>query len=109
MAVEEGLGMGLATVEQPLAGLARGSSRCPGSVAGSRGLQGRGSRWSLEQRAGRPCGPICSATTPASGPQTLVNAWMYVATHREQIEAQIRENEEASWPPATPTRTSGSR
>lgn len=25
----------------------------------------------------------------------LVNAWTYVATHREEIEAQIRENEEA--------------
>ena len=25
----------------------------------------------------------------------LVNAWTFVATHREQIDAQIRENEEA--------------
>jgi hypothetical protein len=31
------------------------------------------------------------------GPQAadLVNAWSYVADHREEIERQIRENEEA--------------
>jgi uncharacterized protein (DUF433 family) len=97
MAIEEGVEMSLATVEQLLAGLGSGVESTSGVCGGEPRIAGtRIPVWSLEQarRLGASEADLLR-DYPGLRAADLVNAWTYVATHGEQIEAQIRENEEA--------------
>jgi len=89
--------MNLATVEQLLAGLGSGNESTSGVCGGEPRIAGtRIPVWSLEQarRLGASEADLLR-DYPGLRAADLVNAWTFVSTHREQIEAQIRENEEA--------------
>jgi uncharacterized protein (DUF433 family) len=85
------------TVEQLLAGLGSGIESEAGVCGGDARISNtRISIWTLEQYR-RP--GMSEAQIPAAYPglraADLVNAWAYVAAHPDEIERQIRENEEA--------------
>ena len=74
-----------------------GSTRRRGSAAAIRGSPGlRIPVWTLEQyrRLGLSEAQILGAY-PGLRAADLVNAWAYVAEHADEIQRQIRENEEA--------------
>ncbi len=86
-----------ATVEQLLAGLGAGIEATPGVCGGDPRIAGtRIPVWSVEQyrRLGLSEAQILGAY-PGLRAADLVNAWSYVANHADEIERQIRENEEA--------------
>ncbi len=85
------------TVEQLLAGLGSGIESAPGVCGGDpRIANTRISVRTLEQyrRLGMSEAKILAAY-PALRAADLVIAWAYVAAHRDEIDRQIRENEEA--------------
>jgi uncharacterized protein (DUF433 family) len=87
----------VATVEQLLAGLGSGIESTPGVCGGDPRIAGtRIPVWTLEQyrRLGLSEAQILGAY-PGLRAADLVNAWAYVASHPEEIDRQIRENEEA--------------
>ncbi len=84
-------------VEQLLAGLGSGIESTPGVCGGESRISGtRIPVWTLEQsrRLGLSEADLLHAY-PSLRAADLVNAWVYVAAHSEEIERQIRENEEA--------------
>src|SRR3954453_7279892 len=84
-------------VEELIARLGSGIESTAGGGGGGPRIAGtRIPVWTLEQarRLGASEADLLS-DYPGLRAADLVNAWTYVATHREQIEAQIRENEEA--------------
>jgi len=87
----------MTTVEQLLARLGSGIESTPGVCGGDPRIAGtRIPVWTLEhyRRLGLTEAQILGAF-PALRATDLVNAWSYVAGHRDEIERQIRENEEA--------------
>ena len=85
------------TVEQLLAGLGSGIESTAGVCGGDPRIAGtRIPAWTLEhyRRLGLTEAQILSAF-PALRATDLVNAWSFVADHLEEIDNQIRENEEA--------------
>jgi uncharacterized protein (DUF433 family) len=85
------------TVEQLLAGLGSGIEFAAGVCGGDPRISNtRISVWTLEQyrRLGMSEAQLLAAY-PGLRAADLVNAWAYVAAHRDEIERQIRENEEA--------------
>jgi uncharacterized protein (DUF433 family) len=85
------------TVEQLLAGLGSGIESAAGVCGGDPRISNtRISVWTLEQyrRLGMSEAQLLAAY-PGLRAADLVNAWAYVAAHRDEIERQIRENEEA--------------
>ena len=85
------------SVEQLLAGLGSGIESETGICGGDpRIANTRISVWTLERyrRLGMSEAQILAAY-PGLRATDLVNAWAYVAAHRDEIESQIRENEEA--------------
>jgi uncharacterized protein (DUF433 family) len=85
------------TVEQLLAGLGSGIESSAGVCGGDpRIANTRISVWTLEQyrRLGMSEAQLLAAY-PGLRAADLVNAWSYVAEHRDEIDRQIRENEEA--------------
>ena len=85
------------TVEQLLARLGAGIETTPGVCGGEPRVAGtRIPVWTLEQarRLGASEADLLR-DFPALRAADLVNAWSYVASHREEIDRQIRENEEA--------------
>jgi uncharacterized protein (DUF433 family) len=85
------------TVEQLLAGLGSGIESVTGVCGGDARISNtRISVWMLEQyrRLGLSEAQILAAY-PSLRAADLVNAWAYVAAHRDEIERQILENEEA--------------
>jgi uncharacterized protein (DUF433 family) len=85
------------TVEQLLAGLGSGIESSAGVCGGDpRIANTRISVWTLEQyrRLGMSEAQLLAAY-PGLRAADLVNAWAYVAEHRDEIDRQIRENEEA--------------
>jgi uncharacterized protein (DUF433 family) len=86
-----------ATVEQLLAGLGSGVESTEGVCGGDPRIAGtRIPVWTLEhyRRLGLTEAQILSAF-PTLRATDLVNAWSFVAGHLEEINHQIRENEEA--------------
>ena len=86
----------MTTVEQLLAGLGTGVESTPAVCGGDPRIAGtRIPIWTLEQyrRLGTTEAQILAAF-PVLRAADLVNAWTYVASHAEEIERQIRENEE---------------
>lgn len=84
-------------VEQLLARLGSGIEATPGVCGGEPRITGtRIPVWTLEQsrRLGLSEAEILHAY-PALRATDLVNAWTYVAAHRDEVDRQIRENEEA--------------
>jgi uncharacterized protein (DUF433 family) len=84
-------------VETLIAGLGSGIESTPGVCGGEPRIAGtRIPVWTLEQarRLGVREADLLR-DFPALRAADLVNAWSYVASHREEIEAQIRDNEEA--------------
>lgn len=84
-------------VEELIAGLGSGIESTPGVCGGEPRIAGtRIPVWTLEQarRLGASEADLLR-DYPGLRAADLVNAWSYVATHREEIEAQIRRNEEA--------------
>ena len=89
--------MSLATVEELLAGLGSGIESTPGVCGGDPRIAGtRIPAWTLERygRLGLTEAQILGAF-PALRATDLVNAWSFVAGHIDEIDRQIRENEEA--------------
>ena len=87
----------MTTVEQLLAGLGSGIESTPGVCGGDPCIAGtRIPLWTLEsyRRLGLTEARILDAY-PTLRAADLVNAWTYVAGHPDEIERQIRENEEA--------------
>jgi len=87
----------LATVEQLLAGLGSGIESTPGVFGGDPRIAGtRIPVWTLEhyRRLGLAEAQILGAF-PALRATDLVNASSFVAAHLDEIDRQIRENEEA--------------
>lgn len=85
------------TVAQLLAGLGAGIESTPGVCGGSPRIAGtRIPVWTLEsyRRLGLSEAQILAAF-PGLRAADLVNAWSYVAVHPDEIDRQIRENEEA--------------
>jgi uncharacterized protein (DUF433 family) len=85
------------TVEQRLAGLGSGIEATSGVCGGDPRIAGtRIPVWTLEQyrRLGLSEVQILGAF-PGLRAADLVNAWAYVAGHPDDVERQIRENEEA--------------
>ncbi len=85
------------TVEELLAGLGSGIESSSGTSGGDpRIANTRIPVWTLEQyrRLGTTEAQILAAY-PTLRAADLVNAWAYVAAHRDEIDRQIRENEEA--------------
>ena len=85
------------TVEDLLAGLGSGIESSAGICGGDpRIAKTRIAVWTLEQyrRLGMSEAQLLAAY-PGLRAADLVNAWAYVAAHRDEIERQIRENEEA--------------
>jgi uncharacterized protein (DUF433 family) len=85
------------TVEQLLARLGAGIESTPDVCGGDPRIAGtRLPVWTLEQyrRLGLTEAQILDAF-PGLRAADLVNAWAYVAAHPDEIERQIRENEEA--------------
>jgi uncharacterized protein (DUF433 family) len=85
------------TVEQLLAGLGSGIEVTPGVCGGDPRIAGtRIPVRTLEQyrRLGSSEAEILTAY-PGLRAADLVNAWAYVAHHADEMERQIRENEEA--------------
>jgi uncharacterized protein (DUF433 family) len=85
------------TVEQLLAGLGSGIESTPGVCGGDARIAGtRIMVRTLERyrRLGLSEAQLLNAY-PGLRAADLVNAWAYVAEHPEEIERQIRENEEA--------------
>jgi uncharacterized protein (DUF433 family) len=88
--------MVLATVEQLLAGLGAGIESTNGVCGGDPRIAGtRIAVWTLEhyRRLGLTEAQILGAF-PTLRATDLVNAWSFVAGHADEIERQIRENEE---------------
>jgi uncharacterized protein (DUF433 family) len=87
----------MSTVEQLLAGLGSGIESTPGVCGGDPRIAGtRIPAWVLEQyRRLEMTEAQLLASFPTLRATDLVNAWAYVAAHRDEIERQIRENEEA--------------
>jgi uncharacterized protein (DUF433 family) len=86
-----------ATVEQLLAGLGAGIESTAGVCGGDPRIAGtRIPVWVLEQyrRLGMTEAQLLTSY-PGLRAADLVNAWVYVAAHPDEIEEQIRENEEA--------------
>jgi uncharacterized protein (DUF433 family) len=86
-----------ATVEQLLAGLGSGIESTTGVCGGDPRIAGtRIPVWTLEQyrRLGLTEAQVLNGF-PTLRATDLVNAWSYVASHLDEIEGQIRENEEA--------------
>jgi uncharacterized protein (DUF433 family) len=84
-------------LEELIAGLGSGIESTPGVCGGEpRIARTRIPVWTLEQ-ARRLGGSEADLLRDYPGLRAadLVNAWTYVATHGEEIEAQIRDNEEA--------------
>jgi uncharacterized protein (DUF433 family) len=84
------------SVEQLLAGLGSGIEATPGVCGGDpRIARTRIPVWTLERyrRLGLREAQILEAY-PGLRAADLVNAWAYVADHPDEIERQIRENEE---------------
>ncbi len=89
--------MSTATVEHLLAGLGAGIESTPGVCGGDPCVAGtRIMVWLLEQyrRLGMSEADLL-ANYPTLRAADLVNAWVYVAAHTDEIERQILENEEA--------------
>ena len=87
----------LATVEQLLARLGSGIESTAGVCGGDPRIAGtRIPVWTLEhyRRLGLTEAQILGAF-PALRATDLVNAWSYVRSHRNEIENEIRENENA--------------
>ena len=87
----------MTTVEQLLAGLGSGIESTPEVCSGDARISNtRIPVWTLEQyrRLGMSEAQLLAAY-PGLRAADLVNAWAYVAAHRDEIERQIRENEEA--------------
>ena len=85
------------TVDQLLARLGSGIESTPGVCGGDARIAGtRIPVWTLEsyRRLGLTEAQILDAF-PGLRATDLVNAWSHVAAHAEEIEGQIRENEEA--------------
>ena len=85
------------TVEQLLAGLGSGIESTPEVCGGDPRVAGtRIPVWTLEQyrRLGLSEAQILGAF-PGLRAADLVNAWTYVASHPDDVERLIRENEEA--------------
>ncbi len=85
------------TVEHLLARLGSGIESTPGVCGGDPRIAGtRIPVWTLEQyrRLGLSEAQMLDAF-PGLRAADLVNAWVHVADHPEEIERQIRENEEA--------------
>jgi uncharacterized protein (DUF433 family) len=85
------------TVEQLLARLGSGIESTPGVCGGDPRIAGtRIPVWTLEQyrRLGMTEAQLLTSY-PALRAADLVNAWAYVAAHPDEIDEQIRENEEA--------------
>ena len=85
------------TVEELLARLGSGIETTPGVCGGDARVAGtRIPVWTLEQyrRLGLSEARILEAF-PGLRAADLVNAWSYVASHADEIERLIRENEEA--------------
>ncbi len=84
-------------VEQLIAGLGAGIDCAPGVCGGEPRIAGtRIPVWTLEQ--GRRLGASEADLLrdfPGLRAADLVNAWTYVASHLDEIETQIRANEEA--------------
>jgi uncharacterized protein (DUF433 family) len=86
-----------ATVEQLLARLGSGIESTPEVCGGEPGIAGtRIPVWTLEnyRRLGLSEAQILGAF-PSLRATDLVNAWSFVASHLDEIEQQIRDNEEA--------------
>jgi uncharacterized protein (DUF433 family) len=84
-------------IEELLARLGAGIEATPGICGGEPRIAGtRFPIWTLEQsrRLGVSEADLLHAY-PGLRAAGLVNAWSYVAAHRDEIERQIRENEEA--------------
>jgi uncharacterized protein (DUF433 family)/predicted nuclease of predicted toxin-antitoxin system len=89
--------MTMATVEQLLARLGSGIESTADVCGGDPRIAGtRIPVWALEhyRRLGLTEAKILIAF-PALRATDLVNAWSFVAEHRDEIDVQIRENEEA--------------
>ena len=86
----------LATVEQLLARLGSGIESTAGVCGGDPRIAGtRIPVWTLEiRRLGLTEAQILGAF-PALRATDLVNAWTFLAGHVDEIDRQIRENEEA--------------
>ena len=86
----------MTTVEQLLARLGSGIESTPGVCGGDPRIADTDPVWTLEQyrRLGLTEAQILGAF-PTLRATDLVNAWSYVAAHQDEIEHQIRENEEA--------------
>jgi uncharacterized protein (DUF433 family) len=87
----------MTTVEQLLAGLGAGIESSAGVCGGdARIANTRISVGTLEQyrRLGMSEAQLLAAY-PGLRAADLVNAWAYVAEHRDEIDRQIREDEEA--------------
>ena len=85
------------TVEQLLARLGSGVEATPGVCGGDPRVAGtRIPIWVLEQyrRLGTTEAQLLTSY-PGLRAADLVNAWSYVAAHPDEIDGQIRENEEA--------------
>jgi uncharacterized protein (DUF433 family) len=84
-------------VEELIARLGTGIEATPGVCGGEPRIAGtRIPVWTLEQ--GRRLGASEAELLrdyPALRAVDLVNAWTYVAEHPDEIEAQVRENEES--------------
>ena len=88
----------MATVEQLLARLGWGIESTPGVCGGDPRIAGaRIPVWTPEpyRRLGMT-EALLLASYPALRAADLVNAWAYVAAHPEEINEQIRENEEVA-------------
>ena len=84
-------------VEELIARLGSGIVSTAGVCGGEPRIAGtRIPVWTLEQarRLGASEADLLR-DYPGLRAANLVNAWTYVVTHREELEAQIRENEEA--------------
>lgn len=84
------------TVEQLLIGLGSGIETTPGVCGGdARIAQTRIPVWTLEgyRRLGMSEAEILAAY-PGLRATDLVNAWSYVAAHRDEVDRLIRENED---------------
>ena len=88
------------TVEQLLAGLGAGIESSSEVCGGDPRISNtRIAVWTLEQyrRLGMTEAQILAAY-PGLRAADLVNAWAYVAAHRDEVDRQILENEEGMWP-----------
>jgi uncharacterized protein (DUF433 family) len=87
----------MSTVEQLLARLGSGIESTPGVCGGDPRIASTPIPvWVVEQyRRLEMTEAQLLASFPAMRAADLVNAWAYVAAHPDEIERQIRENEEA--------------